>query len=224
MPVGAIVGAGVLGAGASIYGANKQSKAANNAANLQMQQYQQTRADLAPYREAGAMALPGIQRLLGLGPEGSAGIQAQLESLPGYQFTRDQGIKGITNTLSARGLSAPTSGAFGKGLARFVTGLADQTYGSQLERLMGLGNMGASAATQGGQIGGNAAAGAAGNIVGAGNAQAAGALGAASNLGGALMGYGYGPAIRSSMYGGGASGGSLAGNVAQAAWSNPFLF
>jgi hypothetical protein len=51
------VAAAVIGAGASIWGANKaaetQKNATNQAAAIQQQQYQQTRRDLAPYRAIG---------------------------------------------------------------------------------------------------------------------------------------------------------------------------
>lgn len=213
MPIGigaATIGAGALGAGASLYGASKQAKAAKNAAELQQQQYQQTRADLAPYRDAGLLALPAYQRLLGLGPEGETGIQTALEATPGYQFARDQGMKAVTNSLSARGLGG-SSGAFGKGLARFVTGLADQTYGSQLERYMNAAGMGQNAANQTGTFGSTAAQNTGNALISAGNAQAGGAVGLANSLGNAFTGAAFAPYIAKGL-----SQGS--------AWSNPFIF
>src|SRR5580692_9958949 len=56
----AILGGAVVGGAAQIYGANKaanaQTTAANNAANLQLQMYNQTNANLAPYRNVGNQA------------------------------------------------------------------------------------------------------------------------------------------------------------------------
>ena len=60
MVAAAVIGGAVIGAGASIYAGNKQAGAAENAANLQRDQYQQTRADQAPWRQAGANALSTI--------------------------------------------------------------------------------------------------------------------------------------------------------------------
>lgn len=67
---------------------------------------------------------------LGQGPEG----QAQLEALPGYQFTLAQGLQANQNAMAARGLGV--SGAAMKGAATFATGLANSTYGDQFNRLM----------------------------------------------------------------------------------------
>lgn len=116
----------------------------------------------------------------------SADIQAALESLPGYQFARDQGLKAVTSSLSARGLGGG-SGAFGKGLARFVTGLADQTYGEQVKRLGDAVGVGQSAANQTGAYGQAAATNAGNAMVGGANASAAGSLGSAQAIGQGLQ-------------------------------------
>jgi hypothetical protein len=67
---------------------------------------------------------------LGQGPAG----QAQLEALPGYQFTLAQGLQANQNAMAAKGLGV--SGAAMKGAATYATGLANQTYGDQFNRLM----------------------------------------------------------------------------------------
>jgi hypothetical protein len=54
---GAIGGSAVLGAISSNRAASTQANAANRAADLSNEQYQQTRADQAPYRQAGETAL-----------------------------------------------------------------------------------------------------------------------------------------------------------------------
>lgn len=124
----------------------------------------------------------------------SDGIQSYLESLPGYKFVRDQGIKSTTNALASKGLGG-ISGAFAKGISRFVTGLADTTYGSQLDRVAAAVNTGQNAATQTGSFGTQAGQGAsssliaganaaAGGITGAANANAAGTIGAANAIAG----------------------------------------
>lgn len=63
-----------------------------------------------------------------------------LRSLPGYQFAQEQGVQALDRGANARHML--DSGRSSKDLLRFGTGLADQTYGSQLSRLMGLNQQG----------------------------------------------------------------------------------
>lgn len=139
----------------------------------------------------------GPQQAAPTGPAlDASGIQLYLESLPGYKFVRDQGIKAVTNSLSTKGLGG-ISGPMAKGIARFVTGLADSTYGDQIARVQGAVNTGANAAAQTAQYGTQAAQGASGALVGgaqavgqgitgAANANAAGTIGAANAASGGL--------------------------------------
>ena len=79
----------------------------------------------------GNEALRGLQSLT----SGSSDeVQAALEATPGYKFARDQGLKAIHNAASAKGLGI--SGAAMKESGKFVTGLADQTYGDQIARYL----------------------------------------------------------------------------------------
>jgi len=192
----AIVGAGVIGAGASIYGANKaaqaQKDAANTAAGTAMAQYNTTRGDLSPYRDIGSVAAGQLTNRLG---ELTAPItmdQATLDATPGYQFNLKYGLKAAQNSAAARGLGA--SGAALKGASAFATGLADSTYQNQFNnaninqtnaynRLKGLVDTGENASAQTGVLGANAANTTASAQIGAGNAAAAGynASGAAVN-------------------------------------------
>lgn len=119
----------------------------------------------------------------GVGGAGSNAIQASLESLPGYQFARTQGLKATQNAAAARGLGV--SGAAMKGAAKFATGLADQTYGDQVGRLQNVATMGQNAAAQTGSLATQNAGTISNNITGIGNAQAAGSIAAgnaASNV------------------------------------------
>ena len=136
----AIAGSTVIGAGASIYGSNKAASSADKAAQLQQQQYQQTRSDLQPYFGPGQAAVGNALTLAQSGPTGggpdyvsqaAANIppqmtQAQLEQTPGYQFTLNQGLKSTQSANAAKGLGV--SGAALKGAATYATGLADKTY------------------------------------------------------------------------------------------------
>jgi hypothetical protein len=75
-PITAIAAGSIVGAGASIYGANKGAsavkKAAKKAADTELQMYQQSREDLAPYRQVGYGALDMLAKLYGVPTGGSA--------------------------------------------------------------------------------------------------------------------------------------------------------
>ncbi len=94
-PTGGIIAASVLSAGAPIVGGSRQARAAreagdisanaaNRSADLQFQQFQQTRADFEPYRLAGLEALGGdngLMALLGLNDnQAQTGPAAQPQS------------------------------------------------------------------------------------------------------------------------------------------------
>lgn len=134
----------VASAGASLLAGGKSAGGADQSAQLQQQRYQQTRADLSPYVDAGISVLPNLTSLAQSGPYGPGGTnylsmaegllpgkmtQAELEQTPGYQFTRDQGLQAVANSAAARGLGV--SGAALKGAATFATGLANSTYKDQ---------------------------------------------------------------------------------------------
>lgn len=137
------------------------------------------------YLEANPDAKAAAAAASGMNP--GATMQAYLESTPGYQFTKQQGMQAVENTLNARGLGG-LSGSLGKGLARFVTGLADQTYGKAYDRLTGVAAMGQNAANQTGAFGTQATQAAGSAITGGANATAAGQVGVANAVSGGLQG------------------------------------
>lgn len=63
-----------------------------------------------------------------------------VSSLPGYQFDMSQGVNATDRSAAARGMDQ--SGRTLKDLTRFGTGLADNTYGNQLSRLLGINQQG----------------------------------------------------------------------------------
>ncbi len=139
--VGGLIGLGSakMGADASKDAAQVQAQAAQQASADTLARYYQTRNDLLPFLLGGQGAQTQIQAMTGTG-EGGNPLTApytrmftpkDLESTPGYQFTLDQGLKGVQNSYAARGLG--TSGAAEKGAARYATGLAQSTYNQQLQ-------------------------------------------------------------------------------------------
>jgi len=65
---GAAVGSALLGSSAAKKSAKTQAKAADRAAELQQQQYEQTRQDQLPFLRSGEGALNRLNQLLGIGP------------------------------------------------------------------------------------------------------------------------------------------------------------
>jgi hypothetical protein len=197
---GSTVAASVIGA----YGANKaagtQANAANNAAALQKQQFDQQMALQEPYRQAGLTGQNRLMELMGLGGDtGAAGYgkyakdfsAADYQQDPGYQFRLGEGLKQLSHAAGARG--GLISGQTMKGMEDYAQNSASNEYQNAFNRyqtnrsnqLQPLGNLmtsGQSAASnqagQAGQYGVNA-----GNMmVQAGQANAAGQIGMANSL------------------------------------------
>jgi hypothetical protein len=216
MPLGAVgwgvVAAGALGAGAAVYSSNQQSKAANNAANIQKDALATNQANLTPYVQQGNAAGTQLSTLMGTGGNPNApgygslthnfSAQDYLNNQdPGYQFQLQQGQQALQNSQAAD--SGALSGAALKGLIGYNQGMAATGYqnaynryvnnqNNQYSRLSGLMNLGENAAAGAG----NTAATMTGNIgntlTGGANAQAAGTVGAANAITGAVNnGSGY---------------------------------
>lgn len=193
-----LVGGALAGAGASIYSANKaadaQKKAASQGIDAQRQQYEQTRTDLAPYRDQGAQSTALMSDLYGFnGPEKQAAARAQFQTDPGYEFQRSEGLRATEGSAAARGNAL--SGGTLKALQSYGTGLADQSYGNWYQRLANMQGIGQNAAAQTGNAGSNAANNIS-NLYGqAGAAQAGGYLAAGNAITGTLSdaakAYGY---------------------------------
>ena len=208
----AIVGSAVVGAGASIAGSSMQAKSTKKASDVQERMFQQTREDLLPYNEAGQDATKQLSNRLTELTSPIVMDQATLEKTPGYQFNLTQGLKAAQNSAAARGLG--TSGAALKGASTFATGLADSTYQNQwnnantnqanaYNRLMGVAQLGESAAAQTGAYATQTGQSIGNNLIQGGNAQAAGLTGAANSLTNGVNNYmSYDYLKSGGMYGG----------------------
>lgn len=141
-------------------------------------------------------------------------MQQTLESIPGYQFTRDQGIKSVNNALGGRG----TTGAQAKGIARFVTGLANTTYGDQVSRLANAASLGENAAAGVGTAAVQTGANVGNAYQSAGQAQAAGTVGQANALQQGL--YGLSNSFLTSKL----LGGGMSGSPTVASGSSPYTY
>ncbi len=134
---------------------------------------------------------------------------AQLESTPGYQFSRDQGLKAIQNRMTASGLgsSGPAAAAAGE----YATGLASGTFQTQFgnylaqnqqiyNMLTGVAGMGQNAATNVGTIGAQATTQANALATGGAAATGAGLVGGANALASGLSGAGSAASNGALMY------------------------
>jgi hypothetical protein len=125
---GATVVGSAMGASASKSAARSQQKAADAATALQREQWETTREDQTPYREAGYAAL---ERLGGLADDGMIGPQDVMNE-PGYQFGLQRGMDAIEQGAAARG--GLYSGAAGKELAQFGNDYASTKYNDAFNR------------------------------------------------------------------------------------------
>lgn len=133
-PVAAIAGAAIVGAGASIFGANKaadaQKSAAKKAAKIQQNALNQQLKLTKPYVEAGQTALKEYEKLAPYQPFGMEQFQAD----PGYQFRMSEGVKALERSAAARGLLS--SGTTLKGITQYGQNLASAEYENAFSRYL----------------------------------------------------------------------------------------
>lgn len=228
MPIGAVIGAGALGAAGSVASSvigskaassasSQQAQSAQSALDLQKQMFGTATNALNPYISAGQGALPQLQALLTPG----SGQANAIAMNPGLRFQSQWGDLAATNQLSAEGLGG-SAGPVGKALSDYNQGLASTYYGNAVSQLQNLVNTGAgagSALASGAVASGNAMAGTAQNI---GNAQASGTLGSANAISGGITGATSGVGnslLLSQLLGNGGGGGFYGGGSA-----SPFTF
>jgi len=178
----ATVGSAVIGGVASKKGADAQEKAAEKAQDTTWAMYQQTREDMAPYREAGEWALGVLQDRLKSGP-------GEFTESPGYQFRLGEGEKAINRNMAAIG--GLGSGAHKKALSRFAQNAASSEFGNFTNRYyqalnpyFSLAGKGQLATSDSARLGMNTANNIGALQLGAGDAQATGIV----NMAGALRG------------------------------------
>lgn len=180
----AIVGAAVIGAVASNNASQDQQDAAGEATDLQRTQYDQTRADNAPWQASGESALNRLNGLMNNGTLTSRFDGANVANEPGYAFGMQQGMRAIDNSASARG---GIGGAALKAGTRYAQDYAGTKYNDAFNRwntentgtynrLANIAGLGQQAVAQVGNAGANYANQAGANALGAGNAQAANTL------------------------------------------------
>ncbi|HHP6322669.1 TPA: DNA transfer protein p32 [Acinetobacter baumannii] len=184
---GAAVAGGAMSASASRSAAKKQANAAEAATQAQLEQYNQTREDLSPYREAGGY---GLEQLLAGYKDGSLlkGYDgSQLYQDPSYKFRLNEGLGAVQSGAASQG--GLLSGATLRALNNYGQEAASQEYNNaytrytndqqnRYARLKDLANMGQNSAVQTGTMGQSAVGAAGANLMEGANASAAGTIGA----------------------------------------------
>jgi len=232
--VGSVAG-GVIQSGAAKSAANTQAQAADLATALQVDEFQQGEANLAPFVQGGQGALAQLRSLTGTNNGGnpltapltapSQPTMAQLAATPGYQFTLQQGEQATQNSFAAQGLG--NSGAALKGAANYAEGLASTTYQQQFQNYLtqnqqiysmlgGQSSLGENAAATSGNQGIQGSANAGSTLQSGAAASAAGTVGSAnavSNAIGGVTGAGTNTALALALNQGGLFGNTAAGGV-----------
>lgn len=184
----------LIGANAARSAASTQANAANRAADLQEQQFQQTRQDQMPFREAGVRALGKLETASDYTPFG----MQQFQQDPGYAFRLSEGQKALDRSAAARG--GLISGNALKAATRFGQEMGSQEYtnafnryqterNARLNPLQSLAGVGQSSTNFLGQAGQNYATNAGNMITGSAAARAAGQVGSANAITGGVSQY-----------------------------------
>lgn len=190
----AVIG-GVVASDSSRRAANAQKDAANQASQTELQQYNQNREDMAPWREAGANALGQLTTGTAQGGDFNRDFTlADFTKDPDYDFRQQQGQRGVEASAAARG--GLLSGAALKGLTRYnqdyASGEFQNAYNrfnndrtQRFNRLASVAGIGQTATRDVAQMGSQTASNVANNIIGAGNAQASSYVGQGNAISGA---------------------------------------
>jgi len=218
----AVVSSAVIGASTARSAAKTQAGAAEKASDVQQQQYEQTRADQAPYREAGYNALANLQRTAGNVPGAFKFGAGDYQADPGYAFRLSEGQKALERQAAARG--GLISGGALKAATRFGQEMGSQEYGNAYNRALtsygtdvarenqlynrqaALAGIGQTATNLVGTAGQNYATNVGNLMTGAGAAQAAGQVGMANAVTGGLgtyLNYSQNNALLNALRGGG---------------------
>ena len=152
----ATIGSAVIGSDAARKAGNQANAASMYAADLSNAQYNQTRKDMQPWMTSGGKANDQMSNLMGFGgADAQNNAFSQFRQDPAYQFNLNQGISAANRSFAPSGLK---SGKAQASLMQLGQGMADNSYSSYWNRLMGMSNSGQNSAAGVGQQGMNNAA------------------------------------------------------------------
>ena len=187
---GAAIAGGAMASSASNKAAKTQAASADKASQIQQANFEQTREDLMPYKQAGDTSLKQL-----MGQMGTSGYFNQTYdgqdtyNDPSYQFRLQQGQNAIQSSAAAQG--GLLSGATLKALQNYGQESASQEYGNaynrfnadqtnRYNRLSNLVGVGQNAAAQVGNAGAQTSQAIANNTMVGANSIAAGQVGSAN--------------------------------------------
>ena len=188
---GAALAGGAMASSASKKAARTQAASADRASQIQQENFEQTRKDLMPYKQAGDTSL---SQLMGqMTPDGyfnQTYTGQDIYSDPSYQFRLQQGQDAIQSSAAAKG--GLLTGATLKALQNYGQESASQEYSNaynrfnadqtnRYNRLSNLVGIGQNAAAQVGNAGAQTAQAVANNTMAGANSIAAGQVASANN-------------------------------------------
>ena len=188
---GAAIAGGAMASSASKKAARTQAASADRASQIQQENFEQTRKDLMPYKQAGDTSL---SQLMGqMTPDGyfnQTYTGQDIYSDPSYQFRLQQGQDAIQSSAAAKG--GLLTGATLKALQNYGQESASQEYSNaynrfnadqtnRYNRLSNLVGIGQNAAAQVGNAGAQTAQAVANNTMAGANSIAAGQVASANN-------------------------------------------
>ena len=142
----AAIGSALISKSGSDSAANKQKKWRQRAVDEQSRQYDQTREDFAPWREAGGDAINRVGSLL-------SGDSSSFTKSPGYQFRLDEGTRNLENRFSVSG----GGGNAMRALNEYSQNFASNEYGNFFNQNLAAAGLGNSATGATAQAGANSA-------------------------------------------------------------------
>jgi uncharacterized protein YcbK (DUF882 family) len=204
---GGIAGS-IISSNAAKDAAQTQADAANQASQLQYNEFQQQQANQQPWLNAGASALPQLSQMARSTPQFTQqDFQNNMD--PAYQFDLNQGLQAIQRSAAAKG--GLMSGGTLKSLNDYAQGQASNEYqnsynrfmnnqNTQFNRLASLAGLGQTANGAIGQAGMNMANNVGNNIMGAANASGAAQIASGNAIGSTLGSLGTGLANNYMQY------------------------
>ena len=201
---GAAIAGGAMASSASNKAAKTQAASADKASQIQQANFEQTRKDLMPYKQAGDTSLSQLMGQMGSNGyfnQSYKGDKFNFQADPSYAFRQQQGLDGIQSQAAAQG--GLLTGATLKALNQYSSNLASQEYGNafnrwqstdnnnyerfnadqtnRYNRLSNLVGIGQNAAAQVGNAGAQTAQAVANNTMAGANSIAAGQVASANN-------------------------------------------
>lgn len=185
----AAIAAAGIGAVGNIIAGNQAAKAQKKAAQLQAQQYAETKQAFSPYTQAGATAMGQYGNAIGLnGADKQSQFYQNFQTDPGFQASQNYAQRGLenSNAIAGRGYGGNVIAGLGDYLQKNMLG----AYNTRLSQIGGVVDTGRSAVSSLAGIGQQNATAQGANLANAGYYQGAGLANAGNALNSGINNYG----------------------------------